>query len=152
MKEYCKRYKKAKKFLARSIRGVNKLMANEAFNIWKGTNNTATQMVYMEQIEELSRREEEHVEQIKTLNRKIEMDESSQSHLVSKMQQQSHRIMGNFIARFIHVSLARGFFTWVDKCKDTNNKRRFLRSTMIYWMKNQQAKGFRKWADFSLKS
>lgn len=85
------------------------------------------------------------------MKRKIECDESTQSHLVSKMQQQSHRIMGNFISRFIHASIARGFYTWIDKMKDMNNKKRFLKSTLLYWMKNQQAKGFRRWADFSLK-
>lgn len=34
-KSYIKRYKAAKRFLARSIKGVDSLMTNEAFGVWK---------------------------------------------------------------------------------------------------------------------
>lgn len=34
-KAYIKRYKNAKKFLLRSIKGVDSLMTNEAFGKWK---------------------------------------------------------------------------------------------------------------------
>jgi len=35
--------------------------------------------------------------------------------------------------------------------KGSNNKRRFLRSTLNYWIKNSQGKAFRTWAQNSLK-
>jgi hypothetical protein len=36
------------------------------------------------------------------------------------MQNQSHKIMANFMTRFIHVSVARGFYTWVDEVREHN--------------------------------
>jgi hypothetical protein len=36
--------------------------------------------------------------------------------------------------------------------KDFKNKKRIMRTTINYWMKNQQAKAFRDWAQFTLKS
>lgn len=54
--------------------------------------------------------------------------------------------MANFISRFIHSSIARGFYTWVDVIKEEKNKTRFLKTTMNYWIKNSQAKAFRTWA------
>lgn len=57
------------------------------------------QRVYLDNIEELNRRKEEHEEQIVNFKKKIEKNESKQRHLVSKMQKQAHRIMGNFVVR-----------------------------------------------------
>lgn len=60
--------------------------------------------------------------------------------------------MANFISRFIHSSLARGFYTWTDVLKEHKTKQRFLKSTLLYWIKNSQGKAFRTWAEFSLKA
>lgn len=60
--------------------------------------------------------------------------------------------MANFIARSIHVQMAKGFFTWVETLREQNNKKRFLRNTLNYWIKNSQGKAFRKWSDFSLRA
>lgn len=57
------------------------------------------QKLYLDNIAELGRRKEEHEEQIKKFKVHIEQNESRQKHLVSKMQSQAHRIMGNFIVR-----------------------------------------------------
>jgi len=57
------------------------------------------QKLYLDNIEELNRRKTEHETQIKNFKIKIEQNESKQKHLVSKMQSQAHRIMGNFIVR-----------------------------------------------------
>jgi hypothetical protein len=59
--------------------------------------------------------------------------------------------MANFISRFIHSSIARGFYTWLDVLKDHKCKKRFLRSTLNYWIKNSEGKAFRTWAQNSLK-
>ncbi len=59
--------------------------------------------------------------------------------------------MANFISRFIHSSLARGFYTWLDELKDFKTKRRHLKSTISYWIKNTEARAFRTWAQNSLK-
>ena len=59
--------------------------------------------------------------------------------------------MANFISRFIHTAIARGFYTWLDELKEYKNKRRFLRSCMSYWIRNRESKAFRQWAENSLK-
>jgi len=151
-KSYIRRYKMARKFLLRGIKGVDKQMANEAFSTWKGTVFKARKMVYMENIEELERRHEEHSLEVKKLNHQIEANESQNSHLVSKMKHLNHKIMANFIVRFTHMAVAKGFYTWLDSLKDFKAKRRFLRNTMLFWMKNQEQKAFRTWAENALKS
>jgi hypothetical protein len=60
--------------------------------------------------------------------------------------------MANFISRYIHSSQARGFYTWLDALKETKTKKRFLKSTMLYWFKNNQGKAFRTWAEYTLKA
>ena len=59
-----KRYKNAKVFLSRSIKGVDRLIANEAFTLWKGANFQARRNIYHENIAELQRRQREHETQI----------------------------------------------------------------------------------------
>ena len=75
----------------------------------------------------------DHESQIKNFKVKIEQNESKQKHLVSKMQQQAHRIMGNFIVRMNQKQIARGYYKWYDVVNQENNKRRFLRKVMLYW-------------------
>ena len=53
---YIRRYKMAKTFLARSTRGVDKLMTNEAFSLWKTLVFRARRQVFVENIEELEKR------------------------------------------------------------------------------------------------
>ena len=53
----------------------------------------------MDHITVLNERKAQHEEQIDHFRVKIEQNESKQRHLVSKMQSQAHRIMGNFIVR-----------------------------------------------------
>jgi hypothetical protein len=85
-KSYIRRYKSAKTFLHRSIKGVDKLMKNEAFGVWKHTVYKARKQVYLNNIEELGKRQEEHETQIKELHKQISINDCSQRHLVSKMQ------------------------------------------------------------------
>jgi hypothetical protein len=59
--------------------------------------------------------------------------------------------MANFISRYIHSSLARGFYTWTDAIKEQKGKQRFLKTTLTYWIKNSEAKAFRTWAQNALK-
>lgn len=59
--------------------------------------------------------------------------------------------MANFITRFIHVSVAKGFYTWLDEVKEHKQKRRILRSAVLFWTKKQTAQGFRTWAEWTLK-
>jgi hypothetical protein len=59
--------------------------------------------------------------------------------------------MANFITRFIHSSVARGFYTWLDEVKEFKQKRRLLRSTVLFWTKKKEAHGFRAWAEWTLK-
>jgi hypothetical protein len=36
--------------------------------------------------------------------------------------------------------------------KDSKTKKRFLKTTMLYWIKNSESKAFRTWAENTLKS
>lgn len=97
---------------------------------WKATNYQSRRDIYKENIQELSRRQKDHEAQIAALNRQIQVNDSTQHHLESKLQTQGHKIIANFISRFIHSSLARGFFTWLDALKEFKTRRRFLKSTL----------------------
>ena len=67
-KSYIQQYKLAKAFLKRSIIGVDKLIENDAFGRWKKFVYEARKSVYIGNIEELERRQEEHEAQISELN------------------------------------------------------------------------------------
>lgn len=146
---FVKQHKLAKKFLARCASSIDKQMANEAFSIWKQMCSVKRQKVYLDNIEELGRRKVEHEEQIKTFQVEIERNESKQKHLVSKMQQQAHRIMGNFIVRMNSRQIARGFYKWHDVVSQENQKRRFLRKALLYWQRRSNGAAFRRWAEAS---
>lgn len=64
-----RRFKSARTFLCRSIKGVDKLMTNEAFTVWKSLVYQARKQVYISNIEELGKRQVEHDAQIKDLNK-----------------------------------------------------------------------------------
>ena len=145
-KAFVKTQKNAKKFLVRSIKGIDNHIKNEAFGVWKSALYQYRKQVYIMNIEELGRRQEEHEEQVKAIQHQIQVNDSTQKHLESKLQTQSHKIMANFISRYIHSSLARGFFTWVETVKEEKTKQRFLKTTMTYWIKNSEGKAFRTWA------
>ena len=57
--------------MIRSIIGVDRLIANDAFNNWKSAHFTARRYVYHENIAELQRRQRAHEDQIVVLNREI---------------------------------------------------------------------------------
>jgi hypothetical protein len=59
-KAHIKRYTTAKRFLIRSIKGVDSLIANEFFSKWKNYMFEQRKQVFFSNIEELERRQEEH--------------------------------------------------------------------------------------------
>lgn len=61
------------------------------------------------------------------------------------------KVMANFITRATHMQVARGFYTWVDTTNNWNKKRRLLKKSMTYWIKNDTASAFRKWAQTNYK-
>ena len=67
------------------------------------------------------------------------------------MQQQAHRIMGNFIVRMISKQTARGYYKWYDVVNEENQRRRFLRKCILYWTRRSTGAGFRRWAEASFK-
>jgi hypothetical protein len=67
------------------------------------------------------------------------------------MQQQAHRIMGNFIVRMINKQTARGYYQWYDVVNQENQRRRFLRKCVLYWNRRSTGAGFRRWAEVSFK-
>jgi len=42
--------------------------------------------------------------------------------------------------------VAKGFYTWVDTTNNWNKKTRLLKQAIVYWMKHDEAKAFRRWA------
>ena len=84
-KLFIKKQRTAKKFLTRSSNGVDKQRLNEGFSIWKQMCSVKKQRLYLDNIEELNRRKEEHEDQISKFKVRIEQNESKQKHLVSKM-------------------------------------------------------------------
>lgn len=68
---YVRRFKSARTFLLRSIKGVDRLIANEAFTNWKTAHFQARRNVYSENISELQRRQLGHESHITALNRQI---------------------------------------------------------------------------------
>ena len=61
-KEYVRTWMNAKKFLVRASRGLDKGQVNEAFGEWKKVMYGERRQVYLNNIEELERRQEEHEE------------------------------------------------------------------------------------------
>ena len=151
-KLYIKRHKLAKKFIVRSSNSLDKQLINEGFSIWKQMCSKQRQKLYLDNIEELDKRKAEHEDQIQTFKVQIEKNESQQAHLVSKMQSQAHRIMGNFIVRMNSRQTARGFYKWYDVVNQENQKRRFTRKVILYWQRRSLGSGFRKWAEQSFKA
>ena len=70
-KLYVKLYKNAKKFLVRATRGIDKVMTAESFTVWKSAMYAARRQVYITNIEELERRQEDHEQQKKELDHQI---------------------------------------------------------------------------------
>jgi len=56
------------------------------------------------------------------------------------------KVMANFLARMVHMNVARGYYTWVDTTNLWNKKRRLLKKSLVYWCKSSTASAFRKWA------
>ena len=59
--------------------------------------------------------------------------------------------MGNFIVRMNSKQLGRGFYKWYDVVNQENEKRRFLRKTLLYWQRRSNGTAFRKWSEQSFK-
>lgn len=68
------------------------------------------------------------------------------------MQQQAHRIMGNFIVRCNAKQQGRGFYKWYDVVSQENKKRRFIRKALLYWHRRSLSAGFRTWAEKHFRS
>lgn len=75
-KKYIKQYVQAKKFFTRSIKGVDRSIKNDAMDKWKKMVFSQRKQVYVENIEELKRRQISHDEQIKDLNKQIQINDS----------------------------------------------------------------------------
>ena len=148
---FVKRHKMAKKFLLRSCNSIDKQMINQGFCSWKQMCSSKRQQLYLDNIAELNRRKDEHETQISKFKVQIEQNESKQKHLVSKMQAQAHRIMGNFIVRMNAKQTGRGFYKWYDVVNQENQKRRFLKKVLLYWQRRSNGAAFRRWAEASFK-
>lgn len=44
--------------------------------------------------------------------------------------------MANYMCRMTQMQMGRGFYTWLENTRQTNQKKRDLKKVMIYWLKN----------------
>ena len=44
------------------------------------------------------------------------------------------------------MQIGRGFYTWLENTRQTNQKKRTMKKVLIYWQKNWLQKAFRTWA------
>mmetsp|Transcript_21292 Transcript_21292/g.32962 ORF Transcript_21292/g.32962 Transcript_21292/m.32962 type:complete len:83 (+) Transcript_21292:1652-1900(+) len=70
---------------------------------------------------------------------------------MSKMQQQAHKIMGNFIVRMNTKQTARGFYKWHEVVNQESQRRRFLRKVVLFWTRKSLGASYRKWAETSFR-
>jgi len=61
---FIRQHKLAKKFLVRSSNSLDKQLANDGFSKWKQMCSKKRQKLYLDNIDELNRRKDEHEEQI----------------------------------------------------------------------------------------
>ena len=45
------------------------------------------------------------------------------------------------------MQIGRGFYTWLENTRETNQKKRTMKKTLLYWTKLQLQKAFRTWVD-----
>jgi len=63
------------------MKGVDKLIENDFFCLWKKMMFEARKKVYTDNIEELQKRQSDHHQQIEDLNKQIEVNDSEGMHL-----------------------------------------------------------------------
>ena len=127
---------------------------NQKFNAlatWKQAMANKTLEMYNANIGELKRRQHEHEKSIKKVENDILIAQNVKQHTINQMKSLGKKVMANFITRATHMQVAKGFYTWVDATGSFNKKRRLLKQTLVYWMKQNEARAFRKWANTNFK-
>ena len=84
--------------------------------------------------------------QITNKQREIESCKSGRVAIVAKSKNLSKKVMANYMCRMTQMQLGRGFFTWLENTRETNQKKRTMKKVLLYWQKNQQQRAFRTWA------
>jgi hypothetical protein len=96
-------FKLAKKFLNRANKGVERNRKFDAMARWKQAIATHTQNIYLENIDELKRRQADHQNQILKVKKDIEIAHGVKLHTISQMKSLSKKVMANFITRATHM-------------------------------------------------
>lgn len=148
---FVKNFKLAKKFLGRAQNGMDRNQKFNALATWKQAMANKTLEMYNANIGELKRRQHEHEKSIKKVENDILIAQNVKQHTINQMKSLGKKVMANFITRATHMQVAKGFYTWVDATGSFNKKRRLLKQTLVYWMKQNEARAFRKWANTNFK-
>jgi hypothetical protein len=148
---FIRRFKLAKKFLARADNGIDRNLKFSALATWNQYMANETLDMYNKNIDELKSRQREHERNIKKVEDDILIAQNVKQHTINQMKSLGKKVMANFITRGTHMQVARGFYTWVDSTNNWNKKRRLLKQAVVYWMKSDTAKAFRRWAQTNYK-
>lgn len=107
-----------------------------AFKRWKNVQSTEMQMTFMEECDNITNVIEGQNLQINNKRKEIEAVKAGRVAIVAKSKNLSKKVMANYMIRMRQMQLGRGFFTWLENTREQNQKKRTLKKTMIYWMKN----------------
>ena len=103
-------------------------------------------MTYMEEADNMQAVIEGQNLSIENKRKEIEAVKSGKMAIVAKSKNLSKKVMANYMCRMTQMQLGRGFYTWLENTRETNQKKRTMRKVLIYWMKNQLQRAFRTWA------
>ena len=130
----------------RAMNGVVRNAVGAAFKKWKNVQATDIQMTYMEEADNMQAVIEGQNLSVENKRAEIEAVKSGRMAIVAKSKNLSKKVMANYMCRMTQMQLGRGFFTWLENTRQTNQKKRTMRKVLIYWMKNQLQRAFRTWA------
>lgn len=145
-KDNVRKLKLARKFMNRAMNGVVRNAVGAAFKKWKNVQATDIQMTYMEEADNMQAVIEGQNLSVENKRAEIEAVKSGRMAIVAKSKNLSKKVMANYMCRMTQMQLGRGFFTWLENTRQTNQKKRTMRKVLIYWMKNQLQRAFRTWA------
>jgi len=79
--------------------------------------------------------------------REIEACKSGKVAIVAKSKNLSKKIMANYMCRMTQMQIGRGFFTWLENTRETNQEKRTVKKVMLFMHRNQVHRAFRTWVD-----
>ena len=89
-------------------------------------------MTYIEEANNMQNRINGQDLQIKKKQREIEACKSGKVAIVAKSKNLSKKIMANYMCRMTQMQYGRGFYTWLENTRETNQKKRTLKKALLF--------------------